>query len=46
VAAFLGTSTPADAGRLADRGFDVIEFEGPDSTWSAPLDRLAKALGR
>ena len=46
VAAFLGSFPPADAGRLADRGFEVVTFDGPDSAWGEPLTRLSKALGR
>jgi len=46
VAACFGPAKPADAGRLADRGFELIAFDGPESSWSEPFGKLAKALGR
>lgn len=46
VAAFLGSPPPDAHGRLADRGFDVVTFDGPEDGWGEPFSRLARALGR
>jgi hypothetical protein len=46
VAACLGAPDAAAAGRLSDRGFELVVFDGPEDTWAEPFAHLAKALGR
>ncbi len=46
VAASLGRLDPDAAGRIADLGFELVTFDGPESTWTEPLAKLAAALGR
>lgn len=46
VAAWLGPVDPRAAGQLADRGIELILFDGPEQSWADPFSRLAKALGR
>lgn len=46
VAAWLGSPNQAAAGHLADLGFELVAFEGPEDTWAAPFAKLSKALGR
>ncbi|HYD51662.1 MAG TPA: DEAD/DEAH box helicase [Gemmatimonadaceae bacterium] len=45
VAVGLGAASAVDVGRLEDRGFEFIAFDGPEATWAEPFARLAKALG-
>jgi len=46
VAASLGQLDPYAAGRVADLGFELVTFDGPESSWTEPLAKLAAALGR
>jgi superfamily II DNA/RNA helicase len=46
VAAVLGHTDAAAIGRLADRGFEVIPFEGSENDWAEPFRLLTAALGR
>jgi hypothetical protein len=46
VAAWLGAPDLAAAARLADLGFELISFDGPESTWADSFTRLSRALGR
>jgi hypothetical protein len=46
VACVLGQLPEPVATTLRARGFEVIIFDDPDSTWAAPFGRLAAALGK
>lgn len=45
VAASLGPVADAVATELADKGFEVVSFDGDEASWTAALDRLTQALG-
>jgi hypothetical protein len=46
LAAILGRPADAVATALASRGFELIAFDGPESTWAEPFRRLSAALGK
>jgi superfamily II DNA/RNA helicase len=46
VAATISHLSEATASTLAARGFDLIQFDGPEETWADSFRRLAAALGR
>jgi Lhr-like helicase len=46
VAVSLGAANRVDVGRLEDRGFELIAFDGPQASWTESFAKLAKALGR
>lgn len=46
VAATLGSPSESIIQKLAALGFAMVSFDGPESAWVAPFQRLAAALGR
>ncbi|WP_242333319.1 DEAD/DEAH box helicase [Anaeromyxobacter sp. SG66] len=45
-AAAVGRPVPGATGRLADTGIELVTFEGPESAWEEPFQRLSSLLGR